>query len=115
MPNSDLLRCRIFGHAWDEVPVGAVIDSYTTPLSHKIVIALQCMRCKTARIDSWNRWGALGGRKYIYPDDYKSLNEDLREHHKAEDTSWIEAKKRYLKARAKDQTPALRVVKEEAG
>lgn len=97
---ASLLQCRIFGHAWDEVPIGRVVDSYTSPMEYRVVIALECMRCKTARIDAWNRWGTLGARKYVYPDAYKALNEDLREHHKGDDTPWMEAKKRYLKARA---------------
>jgi hypothetical protein len=57
------------------------------------------MRCKTARIDAWSRWGVLGGRKYIYEDDYKEMNHTLKEESTEDDSSWHTAKKRYVELR----------------
>lgn len=94
-----MLKCRIFGHAWDEVPIGAVTDDYYPITGYRIVVALKCMRCGTARIDAWNRWGGLGARKYLYEDGYKELNSSLREDASGDDSSWTTAKKRYIKAR----------------
>lgn len=99
MNSNQLIRCRIFGHAWDEVSIGAVTDDYVSPVGYREVLALKCMRCGTARIDSWNRWGGLGGRRYIYDEDYKQLNLDLRENHKPDESARDAAKKRYLAAR----------------
>ena len=98
----DGVKCRIFGHAWEEVPIGKVVDDYSPVMGYRVVIAVQCLRCKTARVDAWNQWGGIGGRRYIYDDDYKTLNADLREHGKEGDNSWITAKKRYIAARKKE-------------
>ena len=103
MSSQQGLQCRIFGHAWDEVPVGKVIDSYEHPLHYRNVVTLQCLRCETARIDAWNRWGGLGGRRYIYPDDYRELNQRLREAKKEGVSVQAEAKRRYLAARSKER------------
>src|SRR4051812_46436093 len=94
-----MLRCRIFGHAWDEVSIGAVIDEFRAPLGYREVVALKCMRCEAVRIDAWNRLGTLGNRRYIYDDGYKQLGDSLRGNTKPGTSTFLTAKKRYLAAR----------------
>lgn len=89
----------MFGHAWDEVDVRDLEESYEAPRGYGQIIALRCLRCKTVRLDAWSRWGILGGRKYVYRDEYKDLNQDLKDSAKAEDSTWVTARKRYLKLR----------------
>lgn len=97
--DAKLLQCRVFGHAWDEVPIGAVTDDYYPVSGYRIVVALKCMRCGTARIDAWNRWGGLGARRYIYEDAYRDMNATLKDSTAEDSNSWATAKKRYIAAR----------------
>jgi hypothetical protein len=61
-----MLRCRTYGHAWDEFyPDNLGIPMYGWRLS------LRCVRCETERHDIIERTGAVGARRYIYPDGYK--------------------------------------------
>lgn len=61
------LRCRTYGHAWDEfTPIDLEAPWYGWRLS------LRCIRCGTERHDniSYNNYSVMG-RLYIYPDGYK--------------------------------------------
>lgn len=69
----DYLRCRNFGHAWDDVS-GLSRDG--TPIPREYVggtrLYLMCTRCQTYRIDVISRLtGFLLTRSYRYPEDYK--------------------------------------------
>jgi hypothetical protein len=62
----DAVRCRTYGHAWDEFfPDDLGVPMYGWRLS------LRCTRCLTERHDIVERTGAIGGRRYIYPEGYK--------------------------------------------
>lgn len=64
--DSNLLRCRTLGHAWDDfVPQGMKRAAFGTRLSFR------CVRCTTIRHDicSWID-GSLVSRSYQYPDVY---------------------------------------------
>lgn len=64
--SSDMLRCRIYGHAWDEFyPDDLGIPMWGWRLS------LRCTRCATERHDIIDRYGRLGQRRYLYPDGYR--------------------------------------------
>lgn len=60
----DFLRCRTWGHAWEEfTPRG------TRPAWGEL-FTLRCTRCATERFDVINNLGALGSRRYVYPEGY---------------------------------------------
>jgi hypothetical protein len=66
------VRCRTYGHAWDEFyPDNLGIPMYGWRLS------LRCIRCETERHDIVERTGAVGSRRYIYPDGYKVGRDEL--------------------------------------
>ena len=63
--HEDYLRCRTWGHAWEEfVPQGQ------RPRWGEL-FSLRCTRCATERYDVINNLGALGSRRYVYPDGYQ--------------------------------------------
>lgn len=67
--HAEYLRCRTWGHAWEEfIPHG------TRPHWGEL-FTLRCTRCTTERHDTINALGALGQRRYVYPEDY-SLAKD---------------------------------------
>lgn len=74
-------RCRLFGHAWEQVSLPPVY-----PFRHRWpnTLCLHCMRCDAARFDVFDSYGSLAGRKYGYPVDYaiprdeKPTTEELR-------------------------------------
>jgi len=60
------LRCRSYGHAWDEfAPIDMEAPWYGWRLS------LRCLRCQTERHDNIDFKGKVMGRRYIYPDGYQ--------------------------------------------
>ena len=60
------LRCRAFGHKWDEfLPVGKRKAEWGFRLS------LLCVSCGTERHDLINATGSVGGREYVYPEGYQ--------------------------------------------
>jgi hypothetical protein len=63
------LRCRTYGHAWDEfAPIEMESPWYGWRLS------LRCIRCSTERHDNIAyTTGFVMGRHYIYPDDYQMV------------------------------------------
>lgn len=93
------LACRVYGHAWEEIAPGELEEEFSAPRGYGEIVVLRCLRCKTVRADAWSRWGSLGYRRYWYPDEYKDLNRDLKDSTKAEDSTWVTARKRYLKLR----------------
>jgi hypothetical protein len=65
LPNR-YLKCRGFGHRWDEfVPVGMPAPSFG------FRYALRCDSCTTERYDIIDATGGVADRQYAYPDDYK--------------------------------------------
>lgn len=68
--HTEYVRCRTFGHAWDEVPV-MVPDAYGRPQ-----FWLRCTRCTTERHDVVNGGsGWLEAREYVYPEEYSLTGE----------------------------------------
>jgi hypothetical protein len=69
----DVLRCRTYGHAWDEYT-----DSSLGPPVLDWRLSLRCTRCTTARHDEIDLLGQVGARRYIYPDGYRSATGDQK-------------------------------------
>ena len=61
-----MLRCRIYGHAWDEF----YPDDLGTPL-YGWRLSLRCTRCSTERHDVIDHIGQISMRRYIYADGYR--------------------------------------------
>lgn len=60
------LKCRTFGHAWDEfVPVGKRKPEFGFRFS------LLCISCGMERHDLLDVNGAVGARQYVRPEGYK--------------------------------------------
>lgn len=60
------LKCRVFGHSWDEyIPAGARKPSFGWRLSSI------CVSCGTERRDIIGAAGQVVSREYIYPDGYQ--------------------------------------------
>jgi hypothetical protein len=60
------VRCRTYGHAWEEwFPADLGPPRYGWRLS------LRCTRCTTERHDEIGRNGDVEGRRYIYVDGYR--------------------------------------------
>jgi hypothetical protein len=59
------VRCRSYGHAWDEfAPIDLAPPLYGWRLS------LRCTRCGTERHDNVDFKGQVMGRRYLYVDGY---------------------------------------------
>ncbi len=65
----EALRCRTYGHAWDEVPASMV--SLTKRMVGGFQLHLRCTRCTTLRHDVYNLVGHLAARYYEYPEGYQ--------------------------------------------
>ena len=62
----DYLRCRAFGHAWEEfVPRGKRKPEFGFRFS------LLCTSCTTERHDLIDTLGQVVAREYVYPDGYQ--------------------------------------------
>jgi hypothetical protein len=59
------LRCRTYGHAWDEF---APID--LNPPAYGWRLCLRCTRCMTERYDNVDFKGRVMSRRYVYPERY---------------------------------------------
>jgi hypothetical protein len=59
------LRCRVYGHAWDEF----YPDNLGTPF-YGWRLSLRCGRCTTERHDLIDSIGRVSSRRYIYPEEY---------------------------------------------
>lgn len=69
----EILRCRSFGHSWEDFnPIDARKPSYGW------LFSLRCVRCGTERHDVIDSRGFLNGRRYLYPDDYREAGEGFR-------------------------------------
>jgi len=72
MTHHDYVRCRTFGHAWEEQPVMQP-DDWGRPQ-----FWLRCTRCTTMRRDVFDaRSGSLEGRAYDYPEEYRLAGDQL--------------------------------------
>jgi hypothetical protein len=68
-----VVRCRTYGHAWDEFnPTGMDASDYGWRLS------LRCVRCTTERHDVIDTIGNLATRQYIYPEGYDTSTGEAR-------------------------------------
>lgn len=72
----DMVRCRTYGHAWEEVDV-----PFTVPIGSQRVwqyrLSLRCIRCTTVRHDVIDAYGDVAGRWYDYPEGYGWAIDDL--------------------------------------
>ena len=66
------VRCRTFGHAWDDVdPTSAEQDDHNLLFGSDIpLIVTRCYRCDMRRLDVINKTGGLVQRRYQYPSGY---------------------------------------------
>lgn len=67
-----MMRCRTYGHAWDEF---TPID---LPPKAGWQLSLRCIRCTTERHDVIDLVGNLSERRYVYPDGYRDATADHR-------------------------------------
>lgn len=71
MKKRDYVRCRTFGHSWDDIPV-----TESHPDGHSFW--LRCVHCATVRKDVFDRrYGELLLRQYDYPDGYRLAEDEL--------------------------------------
>lgn len=67
----EFVRCRSLGHSWDDYNPPKL-----RPL-HGFILAFRCTRCTTERHDAIDRRsGELTGRRYLYPDGYKTTRDE---------------------------------------
>ena len=64
----EVVRCRTYGHAWDEFTAS---DLGPPMLDWRL--SLRCIRCQTERHDEIDLLGNVGARRYIYLDGYKTV------------------------------------------
>ena|ERR1700749_3691695 len=70
--DASMLKCRTYGHAWDEFypdTLGAPVYGWR--------LSLRCTRCTTERHDVIDSIGAVSQRRYIYPDDYHLMRDEM--------------------------------------
>jgi hypothetical protein len=60
------VRCRSYGHAWDEF---APIDLHAPLYGWRL--SLRCLRCQTERHDNLDFKGRVMSRRYLYADGYQ--------------------------------------------
>ena len=66
-----MLRCRIYGHAWDEF----YPDNLGSPI-YGWRLSLRCTRCTAERHDVIDHIGQISQRRYIYPQDYQMKRDE---------------------------------------
>ena len=64
--NIDFLRCRSFGHSWEEF----LATDMNKPL-FGVRVSTVCTSCGTKRHDLLNTHGEVEQREYRYPDGYQ--------------------------------------------
>jgi hypothetical protein len=66
------LRCRTFGHAWDEVSASPQeqVDFFALWSDDHDLIVTDCSRCAMRRLDVVDPAGMLSQRRYTYPNGY---------------------------------------------
>jgi hypothetical protein len=75
------VRCRTFGHAWDDVdPTDAEQDDFDLLWSGNDydLLVTACPRCSMRRLDVVGEYGALRSRRYQYPEGYLMAKGDTR-------------------------------------
>lgn len=71
MRHREYVRCRTFGHSWDDIPV-------TEPHPDGHSFWLRCVVCTMVRRDVFDRrYGYLLHRQYDAPDGYSLAGEDV--------------------------------------
>jgi hypothetical protein len=71
MQHREYVRCRTFGHSWDDIPV-----TETDPDGPQFW--LRCVNCHSVRRDTFHRMtGELIRRKYDYPDHYQLSGDEV--------------------------------------
>jgi hypothetical protein len=94
--NTDFVKCRGFGHAWDE---WFPHDVHPTM---GFLSACRCMRCGTQRLNTLNVHGGILNRRYIWPDEYKAVTHMSR----GEAQVWLHQTRPIRQRRAKALVPA---------
>jgi hypothetical protein len=69
--DESILRCRTWGHAWDEY-----FPDDLGPPSFGYRSSLRCTRCTTERHDVIDINGDVGQRRYIYPEGYQLARDE---------------------------------------
>lgn len=62
------LKCRTFGHSWDEIPETLADEAYMQLFRWYMVA--RCVSCGTERYEGIQADGRVGQRSYKYPDRY---------------------------------------------
>jgi hypothetical protein len=62
------LRCRTFGHAWEEIPTTLADPAYMQ--LWRWYMTARCTSCATERYEGIANDGSIGQRSYKYPDRY---------------------------------------------
>jgi hypothetical protein len=63
------IRCRTYGHAWDEFTA----TDMGPPTGGLWRLSLRCVRCTTERHDIIDIHGGVTARRYIYPEGYRDV------------------------------------------
>jgi hypothetical protein len=90
-----MLRCRIYGHAWDEF----YPDDLGVPL-YGWRLSLRCTRCTTERHDVIDHIGQVGQRRYIYAPDYQMHRDELPTRDEMRQTMMLDVRKKLTAAHA---------------
>lgn len=61
-------KCRAFHHSWDEFIPG---PGDARPAPYGRGFSLRCDRCTAQRHDTFDAYGNLSSRKYVYPSGYE--------------------------------------------
>ena len=64
------LRCRVYGHSWDQIP--AILGDPDYMRLFRWYDVLRCVHCGCERYDGVNNNGTVGQRSYRYPDGYQT-------------------------------------------
>lgn len=76
--NNEFLRCRVIGHAWDEVD-----GIFDRPPSFGVAYDLRCTRCGMIARDIISEWTGerLSSRRYVQPTGYAHKKDELPPRH----------------------------------
>lgn len=66
--NDDFLKCRTYGHSWDQIPSTLADPEYQRMYAWYDI--LRCVTCGTERYDGVLPSGEVDTRAYKYPDGY---------------------------------------------
>ena len=65
---TEYLKCRVYGHSWDQIPEILGDPGYRRMFGWYDV--LRCTSCRSERYDGVNALGDIGSRSYKYPEGY---------------------------------------------